>query len=248
MPRATSYGRGLYRAYVDRIGIQKPVWNDIIVLARNRRRISAKKLDLEKNEMNTVTVEEYGDHLNLRQALTAERAEWTRDKGWTFYDGVVRLFSSEGDEIIEEESFAAAQIVLPESPGDLVPLQILPEELSVHRLKDYIARINDLGIPALTERVQYHLKFAFPFTHILVLAIGVPIAFKTTPSGGGRGQKGFGRMKSLALAMAVGFSYLMLITVGQALGESRKVEPWVGVWIANFVFLVAGIFLLRKID
>ena len=111
-----------------------------------------------------------------------------------------------------------------------------------------MGKIKDLGIPALTERVQYHLKFAFPFTHLLVLAIGVPIAFKTTPSGGGRGQKGFSRMKSLAVALVVGFCYLMLITVGQALGESRKLEPWVGVWIANFIFLAAGIYLIRKID
>jgi len=248
MPRATAYGRTLYRTYVDKIGNQKPVWDDIIVLAKNRRRISAKRLDVEKGEMTVVTVEEYGDHLNLRQALTAQKAEWHKDHGWTFYDGVVRLFSKEGDEIVEEESFVSAQITMEERPEDLVPTLIQPEELSAQDLKRYIEKIKGLGLPALKERVQYHLKFAFPFTHLLVLAIGLPIAFKTTPSGGGHGQKSFGRMRSLAFSLLIGFFYLMLVTAGQALGESRKVEPWVGVWMANILFLVVGLFLLRRVE
>ena len=248
MPRATFYGRSLYRRTVDKAGLQKPVWTDIIVLARDRRRISAKKLDLARGEMETVSVEEFGDRFNLRQALNAQRAEWKEGSGWVFYDGVVRLFSRQGDEIIEEESFAAARLPITEAPGDLVPLQVKPEELSLAELKNYIARINGLGIPALREQVHYYLKFAFPFTHILVLAIGIPIAFRTTPSGGGHGRAGFGRMRSLALALAVGLAYFLLIAFGEALGESRKVAPWAAVWIANAVFAVAGLFLLKRIN
>lgn len=248
MPRATFYGRTLYRTYVDKVTVQKPIWQDIIVLAKNKKRISAKRLDLVKNEMEMVTVEEYGDHFNLRQALTAQKAEWTDPQGWTFYDGVVRLFSKHGDEIIEEEQFISARLVLPEKPSDLVPLRVMPEELSVRQLKSYIARINGLGIPALREKVHYHLKFAFPFTHIMVLAIGVAIAFKTTPSGGGGGRKEFGRMKTLAIALAVALVYFLLITVGEALGESRKIPPWLSVWAANAIFAVVGFYLLRKIE
>lgn len=248
MPRTTHYARTLYRREVDKMGAQKPVWGNIIAIARDRRRISAKKLDLGKSEMEVVSVESYGDRFNLRQELTAQRAQWTPKAGWTFFDGVVRLFSKEGDEIIEEESFAMARIELPESPSDLVPLQILPEELSMGDLKGYIRKINELGIPALTERVQYHLKFAFPFTHLLVLAIGIPIAFGTTAAGGSRGRKSFSRMRSLAVALAVSLSYFGLIAFGQALGESRKLDPWMGVWLANAVFLVVGILLLRTVD
>lgn len=248
MPKSTAYARNLYRTYVDKEGIQKTIWNDIIVLAKDKKRISAKRLDISKNEMETVTVEEYGNHLNLRQALTAKKAEWNPQNGWTFYDGVIRLFSKEGNEIIEEESFATAQIILPEKPGDLVPLQVMPEELSMKELNRYIQRINGLGISALREIVQYHLKLAFPFTHILVLGIGLPIAFKTTPDGGGRGKKAFGRMKTLAVALLIALGYYMLMTVGVALGESRKVIPWVGVWIGNFVFAVFAVYSIRKID
>lgn len=248
MPRSTFYARSLYRKYVDKVGVQKAQWWDIIVLAQNRKRITAKRLDIEKNDMETVTVEEYGDRLNLRQALTARRAEWTPEKGWVFYDGVIRMFSQEGNEIVEEESFIAAQINLPEKPEDLVPLQLQSEELSTRELKEYIAKIQNLGIPSLRERVQYHFKFAFPFTHVLVLAIGLPVAFKTTAAGGGRGKKSFGRMKSLAVALLVVFAYYALVTVGQAMGESRKVAPWMSVWLANAVFLALGVYLIRKVE
>ncbi len=248
MPRATSFARTLYRREVDKMGKQKAVWGDIIAIARDHRRISAKKLDVEKSEMEGVSVESYGDHMNLRQELTAKKAEWMPGKGWTFFDGTVRLFSKEGDEIIEEESFAMAQIELPESPADLVPFQILPEELSSRELNAYIQHINELGIPALTERVQYHLKFAFPFMHLLVLAVGIPIAFNTTARGGGRGKKSFGQMKSLALALVVVLFYFMLIAFGQALGESRHLEPWMGVWMTNTAFLVVGVLLLKRIE
>ncbi|MBI1979262.1 MAG: LptF/LptG family permease [Elusimicrobia bacterium] len=248
MPKTTSYARSLYRSYVDRVGIQKPVWEDVVVLASNRRRISAKRLDLGSGSMEDVTVEEFGERLSLRQTLTAKKAEWNAQNGWTFYDGVVRLFSKEGDEIVEEEEYAAARIEIQEKPGDLVPSQVLPEELSTNELKRYIQKIESLGISPLKERVQYHLKIAFPFTHLLVLTIGLPIAFKATPAGGGRGRKNFGRMRTLALALAVTFSYYIFITLGQALGESRRMPPFLGVWIANFVFLAAGIHFLRKID
>ena len=248
MPVTTSYARNLYRTYVDKEGIRQTVWKDIIVLVQDSKRISAKTLDLNNNSMETVTVEEYGDHLNLRQTLTAERAEWSRADGWTFYNGVIRLFSKEGDEIIEEEQFMAAKLKLPESPQDIVPMQIMTEELSARELKAYINKINNLGIAALRERVQYHFKFAFPFTHILVLAIGIPVAFRTTQAGGGRGKKGFGQMMSLAVAIVIVFSYYALITMGEALGESRKITPWVGVWLANFIFAIAGIWLVSRID
>lgn len=248
MPVATSYARSLYRTHVDKVRTQKAVWEDIIVLAKNHKRISAKRLDLDMNSMDIVTVEEYGDHLNLRQALTARTAQWTPENGWVFMDGVVRLFSKEGNEIVEEESFLTAQIDLPEKPQDLVPLQMMSEEMSVKQLKNYIARIQNLGIPTLKEKVQLHLKIAFPFTHILVLGIGLPIAFKTTPAGGGRGKKAFGRMKSLAIAIVIAFAYYTFVTLGQALGESRKLPPWAGIWAANFIFLVAGIYLIRKVE
>ncbi len=248
MPRATNFARTLYRREVDKMGNQKAVWSDIIAIARDHRRISAKRLDLEKSEMEGVSVETYGDRMNLRQELTAKKAEWQAKTGWIFYDGTLRLFSKGGDEIIEEEAFGMAQITLPETPGDLVPMQILPEELSSRELKAYIKKINDLGIPALTERVQFHLKFAFPFTHLLVLAVGIPIAFNTTATGGGRGKKSFSRMKSLALALAVVLFYFMLIAFGQAMGESRNFPPWLGVWLANAAFFVLGLVLMRRIN
>ena len=248
MPRATSYARGLYRTYVDKQGIQKTLWQDIIVLAKDKKRISAKVLDIVQNQMEVVTVEEYGNRLNLRQALTAKKAEWFPSTGWTFYDGVIRLFSEDGDEIIQEESFETAKLNLPEKPSDLAPFQVAPEELSSQQLKQYIYYIQELGISALREKVQYYLKFAFPFTHILVLMIGLPIAFKTTQSGGGRGKKNFSQMRSLAIAIVIGFSYYALVTLGVALGESRKLEPWMAVWIGNAVFATFGIYLLKKID
>ena len=248
MPKSTFHARSLYRTYVDKVGVQKMSWEDVIVLLPNKRRISAKHLDLVKNELDIVTVEEFGEHLNLRQTLTSKKAEWNPIKGWIFYDGVIRLFSKEGDEIIEEESFISAQINLREQPKDLVPLQILPEELSTSALKRYIFKISNLGISPLKEEVQYYLKFAFPFTHILVLAIGLPIALRATQTGGGRGKKSFGKMRSLALSLLVGFFYYTLITIGQALGESRKLPAVVSVWIANILFLVLGIYFLRKLD
>jgi len=55
-------------------------------------------------------------------------------------------------------------------------------------------------------------------------------------------------MKTLFLALMVGFSYYLVITIGQALGESRKVPPWFGIWMANFLFLILGVYLLKKVE
>ena len=248
MPQATSRARTIYRQYIDKEGAQTLIWKDIVVLAKNQKRISAKILDIKKGTMKTVTVEEYGENLNLRQTLTAKEAQWDAQSGWIFYDGVIRLFSKESNEIIEEESFVSAQLQLSEKPTDLAPLQVAPEEMNLTQLRQYIKKLNNLGISALRETVQYYLKFAFPFTHLLVLAIGVPIAFRTTPSGGGQGRKGFSNMKSLSVALAIGFVYYALITLGLSMGESRKLHPILAVWLGNAVFAIIGFFMLRRID
>lgn len=248
IPKTTFYARNLYRTQVDKVGLFKPIWENVIILAQNRKRIAAKKLDLNKNQMDFVMVEEYGEEFNLRQTLSAKRAEWSETDGWVFYDGVIRLFSKEGDEIIEEESFLSARIVLPEKPVDFVPLRSSPEELSAKELKQQIFKSHQLGMPALKETVQYHLKFAFPFIHLLSLLVGAPIALRMTPAGGGRGKRAYDKMKTIALSISIGLTYLTLMTLGEVLGTARKLPPWFAVWSTNFVFAAVGIYLIRKVE
>ena len=85
---------------------------------------------------------------------------------------------------------------------------------------------------------QFHAHLAAPWTCLIVALIAVPFA---APSG--RRNVFFGVAGSIGLALM----YFVLQRLGFAMGQNGSVTPWLGAWLPNIVFALAGLVLMFRI-
>ncbi|MBD3271725.1 MAG: LptF/LptG family permease [Elusimicrobia bacterium] len=229
----------IYRVHIRKLPPGNPaLWSNIVLSGKGNIRITAEQLNLAQGKIERVVVDQYHGSV-LTQQIDARSAVWNGD-AWEFRRGSIRWFSRNGDTIIKEEPFDSRVIDINNTPRDLSPSKIEPEEVNYKTLKDYIRHLEKLGIPNADERVQLHLKIAFPFSNLIVLMIGIPFAL--------RARQGSGKLMSFATALAIAFSYWGFISIGQSLSSARILPPIAGAWFANIIFLGIGIHFLRKIQ
>ena len=85
--------------------------------------------------------------------------------------------------------------------------------------------------------VEIHKKFSIPFACIVFGIVGLPLGITNR-----RGGKSSG----FSLSIAIVLFYWVAINNGEALAGSGKISPFVGMWAANIVMLVAGIYLMIR--
>lgn len=86
--------------------------------------------------------------------------------------------------------------------------------------------------------VEYHKKFAIPFACIVFVILGVPLAIRF-PRGG------VGMVIFISLGI-FGIYYMSLIG-GESLGDRGVVEPFIGPWAPNILFLALSAWGLARI-
>ncbi len=127
-----------------------------------------------------------------------------------------------------------------ETPKDFLRQRLDVNSMHIHQLYDYITRFSNSGATkALNNlRVDLHSKIAYPFSNIVIILVGLPIALMT-------GRRKALTFSSLGIAVAIGFLFYVFNAVGIALGKSGTLEPIVAAWIAPVVFLTLALFLIK---
>ncbi|HEX3581489.1 MAG TPA: LPS export ABC transporter permease LptG [Thermoanaerobaculia bacterium] len=85
--------------------------------------------------------------------------------------------------------------------------------------------------------VEIYKKFSIPFACIAFGVLGLPLGITNR-----RGGKSSG----FSLSIAIILFYYVTINNGEALAAAGKITPFVGMWAANIVLLVIGIYLLIR--
>ncbi len=120
---------------------------------------------------------------------------------------------------------AARAVPRIESEADQI-LKIL--ETQTYALDSNLRQINRYG-------VEIHKKFALPFSCIIFVLLGAPLAIRS-------GKRG--------MTISIGFSILLFLVYyifligGEKLADRRLMEPWLAMWLANIVFLVVAVIIL----
>ncbi|MEE2899453.1 MAG: LptF/LptG family permease [Gemmatimonadota bacterium] len=98
-------------------------------------------------------------------------------------------------------------------------------------------RAENLRQTAHRYQVEIHKKLAIAFACLVFTLIGPPLAMRF-PRGG---------VGMVVLASSVIFSiYWTGLIGGEILADRRRADPWVTMWMANAVFFVVGMVLLRR--
>jgi len=88
-----------------------------------------------------------------------------------------------------------------------------------------------------TYLIEWNKRISYPVACIVLMLVGVPLGLSSR-----RGGKSTGFVLTVALV----FVYYFFSSVGVAMAKQGKISPFIGVWAANVIFAVVGIFLLRQ--
>lgn len=126
-----------------------------------------------------------------------------------------------------------------------VPLHIgSQQDVHFHRTDKPILAMTNRELLGNTQNkdgkrswIEFQQRLAYPTACLVLMLIGVPLGMASR-----RGGKSGGFVLTIALV----FLYYFLSSTGTTLARQNKIPPIPGVWAANFIFAVCGIFLLRQ--
>jgi LPS export ABC transporter permease LptG/LPS export ABC transporter permease LptF len=83
--------------------------------------------------------------------------------------------------------------------------------------------------------IEFHRRFALPTACLVLAMVGIPLGLSS--------KKG-GKSSGFVLTILLVFLYYSLSLIGVSLARQSRVSPAAGVWLADFLFLIGGAFLL----
>src|SRR5215468_6246253 len=95
--------------------------------------------------------------------------------------------------------------------------------------------------PAAARRylIELHRRLALPSACLVLALVGIPLGLSS--------KKG-GKSSGFVLTIVLVFAYYSASLVGLSWARQGKVSPGLGLWLADLLFLVAGLFLLWRAE
>lgn len=88
-------------------------------------------------------------------------------------------------------------------------------------------------------QIELQRRYAYPSACLVLILVGVPL---------GTSSKRGGKSAGFVLTIALVFVYYFLSSTGVALARQNKLPVIAGVWMANLLFGISGIFFLRQMS
>lgn len=207
--------------------------NNISFLQNENELTNIEYFDTEENIAYKVTVYKYNSG-TLLSRTDAKQMIW-KNEHWLLIEGISRTFQ-DGHELVvsfKERRFDNFPVLL----SDLKKAQKQPDEMNFRELKKFIQQIIINGADPQKWLVDLYLKISFPFSNLIIVIFGIPLASIRRRGGT---ALGFG------LGLVIIFVYYGLIRTFQAIGHNGIIDPIIASWGGNVIFGILGIFLMIK--
>jgi lipopolysaccharide export system permease protein len=175
--------------------------------------------------------------MHLDRIVEASSARW-RESRWELDNATVKQIGPGA--AVNARSLDPGEIVLTELPSSFEKRRPKAKEMTRAELGTLIGTLEARRLPVDELRVERHMKLAWPFSGLVTLLVGFPLAV--------RGGRRFGLGYNVAAGLAVGFAYWALLAVCAASGKSGGIPPVVAAWGPNVVFAAIGCALCMRRD
>lgn len=88
-------------------------------------------------------------------------------------------------------------------------------------------------------QTEFQRRLALPTSCVVLALVGIPLGLSS--------KKG-GKATGFVLAIGLVFTYYLISLSGVAMSRQGRLPSWIAVWIANLIFAIAGVVLLRRVD
>ena len=213
-----------------------------------RRIVSMNYFDPQTSIASHVSIQDFADSdmTVLAWRFDAPKMKWIGSTsasaglpvpGWTLLNGAKRAFEGSVQDLSFFDSLPMGKLTL--TPVDIEKKQRKPDEMDYTELGEFIQNQERAGQDVSRWLVDFHSKMSFPFASVIMVLFGVPFASARPRSGV---ALGFG------ICTAVTFIYLAFMKVSQVIGYNGDVNPLLTAWLANLIFLVAGIVNMIRVQ
>ncbi len=209
------------------ISILAGIFSESIVPESNRRRLDIWRYDIRKQARNNVS--------NRRQIalqdLENRQVHIYNYQGKKQLANKVSIIWIDGEQITKR--WDSRQMRWEELQGFWQMVDIVEREF-----REDGETLMEIGADSRKWLVDLYMKLSYPLASFIFVLFGAPLASRKRRSGPAIG---------FALALLISFIYFGFTRAGQVLGHNGTLEPWLGAWIGNLVFFVAGIIMMFRV-
>lgn len=208
--------------------------NNIYFQDSKTRIVSISYFDSNLNQANRVSIQDFNKNnlTEMTDRIDAQKMEYdSLNNSWIAYDGTIRTFTKDKE---SEKFFDTLKVSnLHFKPVDLTKKQEKPAEMSLGELSDLIDSQKRAGTNPTIAQIEYHSRFAFAMTSVIIVLFGLPISANKRRSG---------LAVQVGINILIAFVYLVFMKVSQAFGKNGALDPILTAWFANIIF-AAGTFI-----
>ena len=210
------------------------------------RIVSLNYFDIEAQSATRVSIQDFdpADPTKLIRRFDAGQMRWQSEQttdapanSWILLNGTRQEFTDTTQKDVPFDRLPVGKLTL--TPGDIEKKQRTPDEMDYGDLREFIANQERAGQDVSRWLVEYHAKVAFPFASFIMVLFGVPFASARPRTGA---AVGFG------ISTAITFLYLIFMKASQVFGYNGDLHPLLTAWLANAIFLTAGIVNLLRVQ
>ncbi len=213
--------------------------NNIFIQDTKSRILSIGMFDDSRNVAMKVSINDFdeADLTILRTRYDAEEMVWEpKSKTWRLLRGTERRFEKDNEILVTFDSYPIGTLNF--NPDYIRKKQEKPEEMNYIDLKNFIQNQQRAGHDASRWLVDYYGQIAFPFASVIVVLFGVPFSSVKRRSGLG---------VEFGIAIGISFLYMIFLQISKAFGYNGDLHPLLTAWLANIIFLCAGIYNLFRV-
>lgn len=191
----------------------------------------------DTNTINNMVAVNMNEKLNKIETIVSipkasyseETKKWIGEKVW------VNDIENEKEEYFEKYNMD----FFVESPKDLLRDKFYEDEANIKELRDNIIYIQRSGGDVRKLLVEYHTRWAYPFSIFIMSMIGLSLGSKYV-----RGASAI----SIAISIILGYSYYVVQSMLQAASIGGNMTPLLGAWIPNIIYLSGGIYTMYRAE
>lgn len=176
---------------------------------------------------------------NLQWELTAQKAKYEENSGWTFYDVKQTKYVPFASPAKESKEVRYTRDVIPETETQIQNAIKPPEELSSADLIGVLRNNKHMAKPLknMYETLLYY-RLSFPFVCLLCVCLGLPLAVKNERAG---------IFLSIVSAVVVIVIFQVMTEIALILGQQGFVPPIIGGAGPTLIFMIYSYFsVIRK--
>ncbi len=189
----------------------------------------------EDNTLKNVSVVDFSDPKKI-QVIQSQTGQ-TSPAGWQFNRGAAYTMNKD-EKVLNTTWFAQSVVDFGMDVKDSMT-EDEATQYNVISLWKYIENNSKKHDPKTHSlfKIELHNKFAFPFTTVVLVLLGVPLAI-TPPRV--RYNRGF------LFSILIIFLYYLLRALSLSFGENMAVSPFLAAWIPNFILVILGSMLYYR--